>query len=174
MKNKFIIVMTVILLITTGYLTYDKFVIQKNKKLSEHENSIKNTKEKNNNIIEETCPKTNTIDELIGSWNYEETFKSGEIDCTATIKLELKEDGTFNYENGSTCSGGTNAQGKYSIFKNKLYLNNESCKPVADISNEANQCIYPNCQSLIELTVEDNIISAPRIGGTQVKLTHSN
>lgn len=174
----FSIGMIVILLALSGYLVYDKLTVQKDneEKIAKYESDIKKlqndlkggTDNTTNNCTAETTT-INQIDLLLGNWHYEETFDSGGLDCTATIKLELKEDGTYTYENGSTCSGGTSATGKYSISKNKIYLQNNNCQSI--VSEQ--QCIYPNCKPIIELDYENNQISATRVGGNKVNLTHN-
>lgn len=176
--NIFSILVIVILLIVSGYLIYDKLSVQKEneKKITKYESDIKKlqneikteTNKSNDNTSKVTT--TNQIDLLLGNWHYEETFDSGGVNCSATIKLELKEDGTYTYENGSTCSGGTSATGKYSISKNNLYLQNDSCKPV--ISGQ--ECTYPNCNPIIELDYENNSIIAPLLGNRKkVNLIHN-
>lgn len=74
-----------------------------------------------------------------------------------TINLNLKDDGTYTYNSEAPCMEGTDASGKYSIYKNIIYLYNDKCNMV----NLNNECTYQNCKPIIELKYENNQISAP-------------
>lgn len=165
------IVIIIILLGITCYLVYDKFVIQSDKqeKIDIYKSKISNLESELSNIKNtEDLTASNTIDSLIGSWSYEEVLKEGENNCIATIKLELKDDGTYTYESGHTCAGGREARGHWSINKDKIYLQNELCLPTPDAISSS--CVYPNCDSEIELYYAEGQISAKRIGGILVNL----
>ena len=168
-KTVIIIILALALLGLGGYTIYDK--MNENSKTSSLEKEVKQL---NNEITtlkkgkQENVDVINPIDKLIGNWSYEETIKSDNTECTATIKLELKEDGTYTYESGHTCAGGIEARGHWSISKDKIYLQNELCLPVPN--GESNNCVYPNCQTEIELYYTGEQITAKRIGGTIVNL----
>lgn len=168
-KTIIIVILVFAVLGLGGYIAYDK-VNESNttnslekevKQLNNEIATLKTEKQENNEVI-------NPIDKLIGNWSYEETIKSDNAECTATIKLELKKDGTYTYESGHTCAGGIEASGRWSISADKIYLQNEKCLPVPD--GGSNNCIYPNCQTEIELYYTGEQISAKRIGGTIVNL----
>lgn len=165
MKKNIVIVILSIIIILMGGTT---FYLYTNQDKIFEKCPVEEVKEDKESNVEK---KENTFESLAGNYKYEETFQNENgMNCTDKIELELKEDGTYKYENSSDCGGGTGAEGTYSIGKDKIVLINNNCKPViTDLST--NTCEYPNCKPIIELDYKNNKIYANRVyQGTQVEL----
>lgn len=81
---------------------------------------------------------------FVGKYNYEKVYE--DIDCKDYMNLEINSDGTYTYSSGGNCSSGADAQGKYAISNDKIYLFNDNC----NISNVDGECMYVNCTSVYE------------------------
>ena len=165
MKKNIVIALLLIIIILMGGTFYYLYTNQD--KIFD-KCSVEELKEDKENSVEK---KENTFERLVRNYKYEETFQNENgMNCTDKIELELKEDGTYKYENSSDCGGGTGAEGTYSIGKDKIVLINNNCKPVITDLN-TNTCDYPNCEAIIELDYKNNKIYANRVyQGTQVEL----
>lgn len=112
----------------------------------------------NDNELQELSSKE-FMTKFVGKYSYESLENEGKVcntDCNNNVKLELKNDGTYNFSYVYCCGGGYFAKGNYAISENKIYLFNDDCKPV-DVGNE---CAYPNCSPLKELdyTLIDGVL----------------
>ena len=161
MKKNIVITILLIVVIMMGgtffYLYTNQDKIFKKCDCPKASPSTQTEKAKENNELE------NSFENLVGNYKYEETFKQdNQMDCTDKIELELKDDGTYKYENSSNCGGGTAAEGTYSIGKDKIVLINNNCKPaITDLNT--NKCEYQNCDPIIKLEYKNNKISASRV-----------
>ena len=164
MKKNIVIAILLIAIVIMGGTFYYLFTNQD--KIFDKCNCPKtspSTQTENEKETNEADKKNNTFGSLVGTYKYEETFKQeNQMECTDKIELELKEDGTYKYENSSNCGGGTTAEGTYSISKDKIVLINNNCKPAITDLNK-NTCEYQNCTPIIELDYKNNKISVPRV-----------
>lgn len=163
-KTIAIVILIILLLGTLGYITYDKFITKDDttelqKQVKSLNNQIENLKEKDSNTNADPLKK------LSGVWTYKESYKMDENNpCEINVKLNMKDDGTYTYDNIATCGDGTIAKGTYALGKDKIYLHNENCEPVI-VSSDSDECDYPNCTPIIEIDYKDGKMTASAIGG---------
>ena len=170
-KNVSIVVLLLLVLSLCGYIFYSATIEKKDsqntskveqkhseKQTIDTSNKTENNTDDNENITNEQ--KINTIfADLVGNYYQEKTFSlDANNKCTVYAKLNLKIDGTYYYETSGSCHGGTIASGNYSLGINKIYLFNDICKPIVDVSPNNNECTYPNCNTTIEIVYKNDVL----------------
>ena len=86
-----------------------------------------------------TLPDSGTVDE-----NGDEVYDY--------VKLTINKDGTAKYESLGTKRSGEIAQGPFVVGKGIFYVVNSKCQDMVILGEE---CVYPNCSHVIELTYKD-------------------
>ncbi len=163
-KTIAIVILIILLLGILGYITYDKFItkddtIELQKQVKSLNKQIENLNDKNTNTS------VDPLENLVGVWTYKDSYTMDVNNaCEINVKLDLKDDGTYTYENIATCGDGTIAKGTYALGKDKIYLHNESCKPVIS-SGDSDECTYPNCEPIIVIDYKNGKMTASAIGG---------
>lgn len=152
-SNKGLIVTIIILSVVTISLTTYLFYSKMNEENLQNDNKKTQNNEKLEN--QDITNISSVFEKFYGKWEY--IYKYEGLDCEDYHKLELKNDGTYIYLYGSNCAGASEAKGKYSISKNKIYLYNDDC----NIALMEEECGYPNCSKIIELeyTEKDGEVS---------------
>ena len=153
-KTVAIVILIILLLGTLGYLSYDKFLNR-----NENETTIQNYKDDiktlKNEIEtlknEKSNTSTNPLSALVGKYAYSGNPKT-ENECGVFATLEIKADGTGEYNGGVQCGSGEVAKGKLAISDDKIYLFNDNCKEAIVSGNE---CIYPNCTHIVTFDYKD-------------------
>lgn len=167
-KTVAIVILIVLLLGAVGYIAYNQF-----NNGNDNETTIQSYKEENKTLKneieslknEKSNGATNPFETLVGTWTYKSSYDMGDGGtCDINVKLDMKENGTFTYENTATCGGGTIAKGTYALGKDKIYLHNENCGPVID-GTGSDKCTYPNCEPIIEINYKDGKMTTSAIGG---------
>lgn len=143
-------VLSVLVVLLSGYLIYDKFVAK------EEKNDVVNNE---SNEGDKVITSKEFISKFVGKYEYD-----GIEPGSSYHKLEIFSDGKYIYSTGMYNGGAYTANGNYSISENKIYLFNDRC----NIANLDGECIYPNCQKIIELdytyndsgeiTIKDGVI----------------
>ncbi len=174
-KGKNIVIAILVLLVIGlgGYITYNE--INKGKesdalvqKYKDDNETLKNEVEKLKN--KKTTTASNPLEALVGTWINQDSFNLDDsVPCNINIKLDIKDDGTYTYENSSTCGGGTRAKGTYALGKEEIYLHNENCNPVVDFVDR-NNCTYPNCNPIIKISYKNGKLAAEAVGGRVANL----
>ena len=169
-KNILIIILIIVLFGALGHIAYDKIIVKESKKTS-----IKSEIKKEKEVGKENCDvSVNPLESLVGIWTYKSSYNMGDGNsCDINVKLDMKADGTYEYENTATCGGGTIAKGTYALGINKIYLHNDNCVPVIN-GTGSDECTYPNCQPVIEIDYKDNKIMTTVIGGRVVNIELNN
>lgn len=169
-KTIAIVILIILLLGILGYITYDKFIakddtIELQKQVKSLNKQIENLNDKNTNLNDNTNTSVNPLENLVGVWVYKASYTMDvNNECELNVKLDLRDDGTYTYEYGSTCAGGTLANGTYALGKDKIYLYNEDCKPVIS-SSDSDECTYPNCETIIVIDYKNGKMTASTVGG---------
>lgn len=153
MKKKIILLLISIVFIgILSYFIYSK--INEDKIIDKYQDDIMKLENKISDLEKMNKESKNAFDIsfIVGKY----TYKKHDESCDIEINLDLKEDGSYTYENSSSCGNNTKAEGTYSLGNNKIYLYNKLCEPVPD--STARKCEYPNCKNVIELDYKDGKI----------------
>ena len=126
-----VVVLSILVLALSSYLIYDK-VLAKDKDAND---IVENNQDNELNPNE-------LYSKFVGKYEYD-----GKEAGSSYHKLEILSNGTYTYSYGMHNGSGYNASGNYSISANKIYLFNDKC----NIAIVGNECMYPNCDNLIEL-----------------------
>lgn len=145
-KTVAIVILIILLLGALGYLSYDKFLNGNETTIRNYKDDIKTLKNEIETLKNEKFSiSTNPLSALVGKYAYSGNPKT-ENECGVFATLEIKADGTGEYNGGVQCGSGEVAKGKLAISDDKIYLLNDNCKEAIVSGNE---CIYPNCTHIV-------------------------
>lgn len=137
-----IILLVLIILGLAGYIVYDKALSNKN--LENQEQTVKDEIKEGSDLKENI----DIFQDLVGTYSYSSD--------NTKITLTLNSNGKATYKKDATNSGGSIAEGTWSISKISdeeriIYINNELCQPYYLTENDDKKCDYPNCQPIYTL-----------------------
>ncbi|MBR3363222.1 MAG: hypothetical protein IKG40_04825 [Bacilli bacterium] len=153
-KTLAIIILVILLLGTVGYIAYDKLLNENDNEtnIKNYQNDIKSLKNELETLKNEDLKtNVNPLSALVGKYAYSGNPKT-ENECGVFATLEIKSDGTGEYNGGVQCGSGEVAKGKLAMSADKIYLFNDNCKEAIVSGNE---CIYPNCTHIVIFDYKD-------------------